>query len=528
MFTVGLFDSPVMTREIDYEKHGKDALEAAEEGMVLLKNENGTLPLDPKRTKSVAIIGATAKNPRYFGGGSASTDPVYTINPYDALSGIFDEMVYAEGVELTDMAPFPAEFFVAPSTKEHGLYAQYYNNMDLSGEPALTRVDKNVYFDWKQNSPAPEVNRDNFSVRWTGYLRVPESREYEVLAVTDDGIRVWIGETKVIDGWKDQGATEYRSKVKLEGNESYELRIEYYDHTGGAVAKFGRAITLTERESMIEEARNTARGADVALVFVQDNQTEGKDQGIVLPYAQDELIRRIAEVNPNTIVILNTGGPVLMNDWIDRVPAVIEAWYGGQEMGNAIKNIITGKVNPSGKLPVTFPGRAEDVPAFYYAERTDEGYPGVDGHVRYVEGLYVGYRHYDARGIEPLFPFGYGLSYTTFECSDIKENVNKAGYGNVSFIVRNSGGVGGKEVVQLYKRSPGKDYKELIGFEKVSLMPGEQREVSFEITPDLLADYNGDISLVMSPGAYELMAGSSSRDIFFTRSFSITKGTEIR
>jgi beta-glucosidase len=197
-------------------------------------------------------------------------------------------------------------------------------------------------------------------------------------------------------------------------------------------------------------------------------------------------------------------------------------------MGSAITNILTGRVNPSGRLPVTFPTRVDDIPAFCYVSNPEEGYPGVDGHVKYAEGVYVGYRHYDARSIEPLFPFGYGLSYTTFECSDFRTNVNEAGYGNVSLVVRNSGGVEGKEVVQLYKKSPGRDYKELIGFEKVSLMPGEAKEVRFEITPELLADYDGDMNLVMSPGTYELMAGSSSRDIFFTPSFSITEGTKIR
>ncbi len=520
MLVSGLFDRPATTKDIDYEAHGEDALRIAEDGMVLLKNE-GILPLDPRAAGSVAVIGAAAKNPRYFGGGSASTDPVYTVSPYDALSRVFSGIIYAEGTELTDITPFSAECFTPSVGEGPGLYAQYYNNMNLSGEPALKRVDENVYFDWRQDSPGPGVNSDNFSVRWTGYLKVPESMEYEIRAITDDGMRVWIGGVKVIDEWKDQGAFEYTAKVRLEGNRAYEIRIEYYDHTGGAVAKFGRTMTMDERIPLMDEAKRAARGANVVLLFVQDDQTEGRDHDLSLPYGQNELIKQIAEANPNTVVILNTGGPVLMGDWIDKVPAVLEAWYGGQEMGNAVTNILIGRVNPSGRLPVTFPAKVEDIPAFCYVSNPEEGYPGVNGRVKYAEGVYVGYRHYDARNIAPQFPFGYGLSYTTFECSDFRTSVNGTGYGSVSIAVRNSGGVEGKAVVQLYKRSPGMDYKELIGFEKVSLMPGETKELVFAITPELLADYDESLDLVMSPGTYDLVVGSSSRDVLCAGSAEI-------
>jgi beta-glucosidase len=308
--------------------------------------------------------------------------------------------------------------------------------------------------------------------------------------------------------------------MKFEANKRYEVKIEYYENGGDAVAIFGYVPKAGE-SSLITEAVNAAKDAEVALVFVQDAQTEGRDHDIILPFNQDELIKAVAEVNPNTVVVLNTGGPILMNEWISDVKAVLQAWYGGQEMGNAVTNLLTGKTNPSGRLPATFPYKKEDIPAFYYVNNPEEAYPGVNGAVKYAEGEYVGYRHYDAKNIEPLYPFGYGLTYTTFSYSEFKVDVDGSGNGKASIVVQNTGSKEGKEVVQLYKVSPGRDYKELISFKKTTLKPGQAKRITFYITPTLLADYDNNLDYTLQSGTYELSVGSNVADIKFNQSFNV-------
>jgi beta-glucosidase len=522
MFITGLFDNPIIVKDIDFEGHGKDALKIAEEGMVLLKNENNFLPLNPDKIKKLAIIGSTAKSPRYFGGGSARTNPVYTVTPYDALSKVFKNINYAEGINLeqSKIQAFLSTYLIPSNGEGHGLTAEYYNNMDLTGSPVLVRTDENIDFNWESGSPDDKINKDKFSVRWSGYLVFPESNEYEIGVASDDGIRLYIDDLKVIDKWKDQGTTTYTTPMKFDSGRKYKVKIEYYENSGGAVAIFG-SVKKVDESSLLSKAASIAKDADVALVFVQDDQTEGKDHDIVLPYNQNELINAVSNVNPNTVVILNTGGPILMNNWINNTKAVLEAWYGGQEMGNAVANILTGKVDPSGRLPATFPYRKEDIPAIYYVNNPEEGYPGIDGHVRYAEGVYVGYRHYDAKDINPLFPFGYGLTYTTFNYRDFEVSVDKAGQGKASIVVQNIGTREGKEVIQLYKVSPGRDYKELISFKKITLQPGKFEKVLFYITPNLLADYDKNLDYTIQSGIYELSVGSNVVDIKFRQSFTI-------
>ncbi|MBW2622087.1 MAG: glycoside hydrolase family 3 C-terminal domain-containing protein, partial [Deltaproteobacteria bacterium] len=237
---------------------------------------------------------------------------------------------------------------------------------------------------------------------------------------------------------------------------------------------------------------------------------------------QIELIQAVAKANENTVVVLNNGSPVAMDGWLDRVAAVVEAWFPGQECGNAIADILFGKVNPSGKLPLTFPGRIEDNPAYL-------NYPGENGKVLYGEGLFVGYRYYDAKKIEPLFPFGCGLSYTTFEYSNLTLSSSRIGADEtleVTLDVKNTGGVAGKEVVQLYIRdlesSLVRPRKELKGFCKVDLMPGEIDSVSFTIGRDELSFYDPvQKAWTAEPGDFEVIVGASSRDIRARALFSL-------
>jgi beta-glucosidase len=511
MFSAGILDREREQRDIDIEGHGKHALQAAAEGMVLLKNEGNILPLSEE--DSVAIIGPEGVEPRYYGGGSAQVDPFYTISPSDALKAVFREVNHAKGIATPTVIGSSLL-----SGNESGLTGEYFNNVNLSGDPVMKRIDKQVYFDWKDGSPAPEINADKFSVRWSGDLKVPESGAYTIAFTSDDGIRVWIDGKLLIDAWKDQGSTTYKVSTTLSEG-LHDIKIEYYENSGGAVAKF-LWNTPRERENALQEALDSAKRSSAAIVFVSDEQTEGSDHEAMLSEDQNELIERIAEANRKTIVVLNTGGPVLIGGWTEKVPAILEAWYGGEEMGNALADIIAGKVNPSGKLPVTFPKDKESIPAFYYSRYTEAGYPGVADHVGYSEGIFVGYRHYDTRGIEPLFPFGYGLSYTTFEYNNIEAPriVRLGGNMTVSITVKNTGNVAGAEVVQLYirdeKASLERPSKELKGFQKIYLEPNESRKLSFEINVRDLAFYDpARDSWVAEPGRFEVLIGSSSEDI---------------
>jgi beta-glucosidase len=277
---------------------------------------------------------------------------------------------------------------------------------------------------------------------------------------------------------------------------------------------------------LMERAVKAAASADVALVFVgtsEEWETEGFDrENMELPGQQAELIERIAEANKKTIVVLNNGSPIAMERWLGKVAGIVEAWFPGQECGHAIADMLFGVVNPSGRLPVTFPRRLEDNPAFI-------NYPGENGKVLYGEGIFVGYRYYDAKKVEPLFPFGYGLSYTTFQYSNLevsKSELTADDQLEVTIDIKNTGKRTGKEVIQLYihdvDSSLARPPKELKGFRKVFLKPGETKKVSFTLDKRSLSFYDPDKKQWMAePGEFEVLVGSSSRDIRSTASFQL-------
>jgi beta-glucosidase len=274
---------------------------------------------------------------------------------------------------------------------------------------------------------------------------------------------------------------------------------------------------------LIQEATSLAAVSDVAVIFVGNSlriESEGFDRkSLELPQGQDELIEAVAKTNKNTIVVLNVGAPVLMGRWIDDVPAVVNAWLGGEEIGNAIADVLFGDINPSGKLPITLLKEWKDSPVW-------GRYPGANGKVDYEEGLYVGYRHFDKHNIEPQFPFGHGLSYTKFAYSDLK--VSPGEPAQVSLNLRNGGSREGAEVVQLYVRdvqsSVDRPVKELKAFRRVVLKPGETQTVAFALDKSALAFY--DVTRkdwVVEPGTFEVLVGASSRDIRLKATFELMK-----
>jgi beta-glucosidase len=286
--------------------------------------------------------------------------------------------------------------------------------------------------------------------------------------------------------------------------------------------------TPADRQKLLDEAVAAARDSDVALVFVGYSpklETEGKDRSSMdLPEGQDELIRAISAANKKTIVVLNSGASITLTKWIDHVPGVIDAWYGGEEGGNAVADLVFGDVNPSGRLPFTFLRKLEDSPSY-------KNYPGENLKVNYAEGIYVGYRYFDKHpDVTPLFPFGYGLSYTTFAYSNLHlpQTVSGDGTAAVSVVIKNTGARKGAEVVQMYIADPSatvdRPLRELKGFERVELAPHESKTVTFQLDRRALSFYSTEThSWVAQPGSFEVFVGSSSRDLSLHGSFNLGK-----
>ena len=522
-FKLGLFDNinSKYKGALNTQEHKELAYRVASESIVLLKNENNLLPLNKDKIRSIALIGPNAHEVRLGGGGSSVVNPFYSISPLEGLKNKCNGKIrvnYTPGCFMPeDLFTIPEEvlFVGKPAEAIHGLKGEYFNNINLSGEPVLTRVDKRIDFDWGNSSPAPQIKNEYFSVRWTGKIKVKESGIYQIGTTSDDGSRVYLDGKILVNNWWDHGPETRKQSVYLEKDKVYDLRIEFYERRGGAVMKFG---WVSLANNLLKDAIKVAKNSDVAVVCVGLSsliEGEGLDKrDIKLPFGQDKLINEIIKVNKNTVVVLINGTPIDMRSWIDKVPAVIEAWYPGQEGGNAIADILFGDVNPSGRLPITFPKKIQDSASF-------RNYPGKDGKVFYAEGIFVGYRHFDENDIEPLFCFGHGLSYTTFRYSNLRIDTRK-GLGSapvkVSFDIENTGEVAGKEVCQLYihdvESSLPRPPKELKGFKKVELKPGEKRTVEFGIDKNSLHYYDPKKKRwVIEPGKFEVLIGSSSRDI---------------
>lgn len=521
MFKIDLFDKyKYDSTKVNTIEHQNLALEVAKEGMVLLKNENYLLPLDLSKINSLAVIGPTSNVAIYGGGGSSMVSPIKTVSPLEALQNKIGDKVkinFDQGDLLMGFIQIIKPEFLYPDRngKENGLKGEYFDNIDLKGYPKRARIDKNLNFDWENEAPFPDFSKDFFSVRWTGYIKVDKSGKYLIQVSSDDGVRLFIDDKLVIDNWNDHAELTNSYPLTFTANKFYKIKLEYYERSGAAICRFG---LREQKDDLITQAVKTAKKSDVTLVFVGTNfvsESEGFDRkDLFLPGKQEQLIDEISKVNKNTIVILTTGSPVLMNNWIDKVPAVLQTWFGGEQIGNAIADILLGNTNPSCKLPITFPIQWEDCSAF-------KTYTVEDGVSRYNDQIFVGYRHFDKYNIEPLFPFGFGLSYSTFEFSDLKVSKNNFTQDEqieISCKVKNTGTRTGKEVVQLYiidlKSSLPRPVKELKRFSKIELNPGESKEIRFILNSEDFKFFEPDIDdWKLESGEFKIMIGNSSRDI---------------
>jgi beta-glucosidase len=400
------------------------------------------------------------------------------------------------------------------------LQGEYFNNKTLTAPSTLTRVDSTVDFDWGTGSPGGGVTVDNFSVRWTGTLTPTVTGSYVLGITTDDGGRLFVDGVKIVDIWSDHAVSTTTVAKTFTAGVAHSITFEYYENGGSAVAKL--VWSVPGGADWLTAAANAAAASDVAIVCVGTDasiESEGSDRSdIILPNSGDDLIAAVVAANPKTIVVMVSGSAVRMSPWIANVPAVLQAWFGGQEAGNGIADVLFGDQNPSGKLPITFPTDVSQLAPFNNTYETAGNGPG--------------YRYFDRNSLTPQFPFGHGLSYTDFEYTNLVVPAEVSSGDDsldISVDVQNIGSLSGAEVPQLYIHAASSSVlravKELKGFEKITLDPAEKQTVVFTVPLKDLRYYNTTSSAFVlesgSFGNYDVMVGSSSRDIRLTGAFHV-------
>ena len=500
-FELGLFERPHVDpaeagRANGAAEHLALAREAARKSIVLLKNDRQTLPL-ATTVRRVAVIGADAAEARLGGYSGPGVAPV-TI-----LDAVRSKLPSADVRHAPGPGRATREFVVVPS-EFLKLNGEYFDNIRLDGTPRLTRVDPRIDFRWTLNSPGRGIPFDWYSARWTGTVVAPPAGVRRIAVEGNDGYRLYLDDALVLDNWRKQSYATRVVDVSWAPGSSHRIRLEYFESAGNARLKLmwdsGVADDATER---IAEAVALAKESAVAIVAAGVEEGEFRDRAFLrLPGRQEELIQRVAATGTPVVVVLIGGSAITMSSWIDRVAATVDAWYPGEQGGNAVADVLFGDANPAGRLPITFPVAEGQLPLSYNHKPTGRGDDYVD-----LTGM-------------PLFPFGYGLSYTTFEYSNLRiepATIATAGTATVRCTVRNTGTRAGDEVVQLYVRdvlaSVARPILELKGFQRISLESGAAREVSFTLGPEELRMLDRDRRWVVEPGAFRVLIGASSKDI---------------
>ena len=525
MFQMGLFDhapSGNINADVRTTAHTQVARTVAAEGLVLLKNANAVLPLTTA-IHSIAVIGSAAStNVIAVGGGSGWVSPPYVISPLQGITsraGSGVSVTYTQG-DVATGAVVSSQYLKTPGGAT-GLQGEYFTNTTLTDSATLTRTDANVDFNWNSGAPGAGIAAANWSARWTGTLTPPSTGSYVLMLTSDDGSRMYVNNTLVVDNWGDHQDQTASGSINLTAGQAYTIRIEYYNGGGGDDVHFA---WLTPTDNVFAAAANAAHAADVAIVVVGTTSGEGSDRAsLSLPGTQDALISAVTAANTRTIVVAYAPAQILM-PWSGQAAAILFSGMPGQETGNALADVLFGDVNPSGKLPFTIAQATTDYPV-----NTTAQYPGVNNHAAYSEGMLIGYRHFDAHAVTPLFPFGHGLSYTTFNYANLSVTTTGGATPTgvtVAFDVTNAGSRAGSEVTQLYLGYPssaGEPPKGLKTFQRVTLAAGQTQRVSMTLAP---ADWSywetASHGWAVAGGTYSVMVGSSSRDIRLTGSFTST------
>lgn len=510
-FDLGLFERPYVDPDSaaywnGHADHRALALEAARASIVLLRNDRNALPLS-KRTASVAVIGEEAIEARLGGYSGPGNSKVSILDGIRAKVGSGGVVRYAPGPGRVTR-----EYVVVPSAQLSsvvdgrvvpGLSAQYFDNNRLEGAARVRRVDAQVDFGWTLNSPARELPYDWYSVRWTGRITIPSAGIRRIGVEGNDGYRLYLDGKLIVDNWRKQSYGTHTATVSLAPGSTHDVRLEYFESTGNARVKLvWDAGVRNDWRAKIDSAVNVARRSDVAIVVAGIEEGEFRDRSsLALPGHQEELIRAVARTGKPTVVVVVGGSAVTMS-WLDEVRAVIDAWYTGEVGGTAVADVLFGDANPAGRLPITFPMAEGQLPLRYNHKPTGRGDDYLD-----LTG-------------QPLFPFGFGLSYTTFEYSSLMiqpETLGATGSATVTFTVKNTGRVQGDEVAQLYIHdvlaTVARPVTQLAGFQRVHLAPGESRTLTIPLSADQLRMLDRDMHWVVEPGEFRVMVGGSSRDI---------------
>jgi len=533
---MGMFDPPdavafnrIPFSENDSSQHRELALKAAREAMVLLKNHDGILPLK-SNYKTIAVIGPNAESLRALEGNYNGT-PSQPVYPLDAIRKMFAgtaKVLYSQGAPYVEQLPVPVPrtaFHTAGGASTKGLTAEYFSNTDLSGQPALTRTDAQIQFDWDSAAPVPGVSMTAFGVRWTGTLTPPGPGIYtfsvplpgwnpaggkEIFRVYLDGKPVLDTTMPANTTWVETGKKKPPNtfQAQFDDTRAHPFRLEYVHQS----PLFGAGATLSWSppvEVLRQEALSIAQQADVVVAFVGlSPNLEGEEMpihvpgfsggdrtAIGLPDAQQQLLEALAGTGKPLVIVLLNGSELAINWAQEHAAAILDAWYPGEEGGTAIAETLAGTNNPAGRLPVTFYTSLDQVPPF-------EDYSMQNRTYRYFNG-------------KPLYGFGYGLSYSTFEYSHLKLSTTKLEAGEdltVQVDVRNASGPSGEEVAELYLEFPplpGAPLRALRGFKRSRIASGETRQVTFTLQARDLSLVNEKGEHVVAPGEYTLFVGGA-------------------
>ncbi|MEI7725917.1 MAG: glycoside hydrolase family 3 N-terminal domain-containing protein, partial [Bacteroidota bacterium] len=509
-FELGLFENPFVdpaeaNKLNGTETHHALALQAARESIVMLKNENNILPINSK-IRTIAVIGIDAVEARlggYSGPGNQKVSILEGIQ-HGMPAGAKVEYRAGCGRESIQYITVPTENLCSYGNgfKTQGLFGEYFNNITLDARPKITRMDPVVDFSWTLYGPDPAILFDWFSARWTGKITSNSTGTCKIGVEGNDGYRLYLNNRLVIDNWvKKSYGTQLTDFSFVKGKE-YDIRLEYFECTGNARLKLvwnaGVADTI---KTSISNAVELASKSDIAIVVAGIEEGEFRDRSsLKLPGRQEELILKIAATGKPVVVVLVGGSAITMGNWINQVQGIVDVWYPGEAGGLAVADVLFDRYNPAGRLPITFPISEGQLPLVYNHKPTGRGDDYND-----LSGM-------------PLFPFGYGLSYTTFEYGHMRfshDTILPGESAKVYFRVKNTGQVAGDEVCQLYVRdelsSVSTPVMELKGFSRIRLKPGEMKEVAFDIPQEMLTLPDANMKRVTEPGTFRIMIGSSSK-----------------
>ena len=506
-FELGLFEKPYVAIPVSLDSlssEGKKLAQlAAEKSFVLLKNKNEVLPLNSS-VRKIALFGSDANHVRLGGYSGPGNKPVSILDGLKLAIGDSIQINYRELVSYSDTLYFPVANNYLENNGKNGLAGTYFDNVDLMGKPLVSRNDSQIDFNWTLYGPSNELDNHFYSAKWEGSLLAPQTGKIEIGLEGNDGYRLYLNNELLIDRWEKVSYHTDLVPFDFKKDTHYPIRIEFKEPKGnGRIRLIWNYGSDNSFDSELKNAVKIAKKSDLAVNVAGIHEGEFQDRASLrLPGNQERLIRELHKTGKPVVVLLVGGSAITMNEWIDDADAIVSIWYPGEAGGSAVANLLTGKINPAGRLPITFPVSEAQLPLTYNhlpTGRSDD--------------------YYNLSG-EPLFPFGFGLNYTQFSYADLKldkQLISKDESVDLSFTLTNTGKRSGEEVVQLYLKNKLSSQAQAVitlkGFQRVQLNPGESKQVTFTLTSELFTHISDDLKEWVESGDYELLIGSSSKDL---------------